>query len=84
MENVDPMASRPEMEMAWTSGGMNGKTGVKQTSAPPPSAQGVLRVCASEALTDHDHDLGPPGFRSLRRFGKRSMLGSVGCIFECF
>ena len=78
------MASRLEIEIAWISGGINRKIGVKQTSAPPPSTQGVLRVYTSEALTDHDHDLGLPGFRSLRRFGKRSMLGSVGCIFECF
>ena len=69
-------------------GGMDGKDGGEacQISGRPRSAQGVLRVCSgytSKALTDHDHDLGRLGFRSLRHFGKRSMLAKVGCIFEC-
>lgn len=48
------------------------KTGAKQTSAPPHSAQGVLRVCSGcvlqEALADHDHDLGPPGISQPSAF----------------
>ena len=51
MENVDPMASRQEMEMAWASGVMDGKDGgeADQISGRPPSAQGVLRVCFRSA-----------------------------------
>ena len=43
MENVDLMASRQEMEIAWASGGWMGKMGVKY--ARSVAGPVLLRVC---------------------------------------
>lgn len=76
--------SRCATALSSSEGGWMGKMGVKQTRSVAGPV--LLRVCsgyASKALTDHDHDLGRLGFRSLRHFGKHSMLAKVGYIFEC-
>ena len=44
MENVDLMASRQEMEIAWASGGWMGKMGVKH--ARSVAGPVLLRVCS--------------------------------------
>lgn len=81
MEDVDLMASRQEMEMAWASGGRTGEMGDEEAVPyPPPSPQGVLRVCQKSSLI-LTMILDRLGFRSIQRFGLRSMLASIGCIF---
>lgn len=62
MEDVDLMASRQEMEMAWASGGRTGEMGDEAAVPYPASLSSGCAQGVSEELTDPDHDLGPPGF----------------------